>query len=56
MECPILTLLPIRPPTDAGNGVDTRSLQINYERVVDWTRLMCSYTASLEDRIAALEP
>ena len=34
-ECPLLSLLPVLQSSDE------RTLQENYERIIEWTRRMC---------------
>lgn len=48
-ECPLLTLLPVRA------DVSPRTIQVNFESLVEWTRRMCQYVDELKARIAALE-
>lgn len=47
--CPLLLLLAVTQSTDQ------RTLQYNFEQIVEWTKQACIYIDALEARIAALE-
>lgn len=48
--CPLMQLNPVR------DAQDVRTLQLNFQKLVEWNQLLCAYIATLEARIAALEP